>query len=127
MKYSYIVKNKVIKTEISFAGGFLSCEKSKNQIPHILEHMILAKITPDSSFLKNGKTNNFYTSFSIESVVSKHDDNFQKLIYALSYPDFNEVELDRQKKIIKNELLLQKDNRSRDLFDKIILRQNESF
>lgn len=89
--------------EAGFLAGLFSAKIEKQQIPHILEHLILRNFTSkNNEFQKNGKTNNLLTTFSFESTAESFEKTLNEFISLFENFNFTENDLQIQKNIIKN-------------------------
>ena len=92
--------------EAGFLTGLFSAITEKQQIPHILEHLILRNFTPkNGEFQKNGKTNNLLTTFSFESTVESFEKTLNEFISLFENFNFTENDLQIQKNVVKNEII----------------------
>jgi len=86
--------------------GLFSATTEKQQIPHILEHLILRNFTPkNGEFQKNGKTNNLLTTFSFESTAESFEKTLNEFISLFENFNFTENDLRIQKNVVKNEII----------------------
>ena len=80
--------------EAGFLAGLFSAKIEKQQIPHILEHLILRNFTlKNNEFQKNGKTNNLLTTFSFESTAESFEKTLNKFIPLFENFNFTENDL----------------------------------
>ena len=113
--------------EAGFLAGLFSAKIEKQQIPHILEHLILRNFTSkNNEFQKNGKTNNLITTFSFESTA----ESFEKTLNKFTPPpfffenfNFTENDLQIQKNIIKNEIITSTKGNT-EIYTEILKNQN---
>lgn len=97
---------KTVYLEAGFLAGLFSARTEKQQIPHILEHLILRNFTSkNGEFQKNGKTNNLLTTFSFESTAESFEKTLNEFISLFKNFNFTENDLQIQKNVVKNEII----------------------
>ncbi|MDO4872394.1 MAG: insulinase family protein [bacterium] len=116
---------KTVYLEAGFGVGLFSPEGKKQQIPHILEHLILRDFrSKNGEFRKNGKTNNLLTTFSFESTDKSFEKTLSHFISLFKNLNFSESDLQIQKNIVKNELLSLAASKNPAVYKEILKNQN---
>lgn len=112
------------KITVKFNAGYLSESREKNQIAHVLEHIIFDYSKEDRAWLaevgaeKNAQTWEEYTRYFIEVLPEYFEKSIDILLRAIENPKISDDIVEREIKNVRSEFTSRRQNPLSQVFDK---------